>query len=63
MQDSKDMELKLAFEDCAVALQKYVICSLVAYDAMAGDLKYHQEFWDMVIVQRVPEITTETKTY
>ena len=54
-QDSKDLRLKEAFEDSPLALQKFRIRSLSAHDAMAGELKYHQECWNKHINQRLPE--------
>ena len=54
-QDSKDQRLKEAFEDSPLALQKFRIRSLSAHDAMAGELKYHQDCWNKHICQRLPE--------
>ena len=54
-QDSKDAELKLAFE----SLQIYNIRSQAAHDAMAGELKYHNDCWRNIIYKRVAEITID----
>ena len=53
--DTKDIQLKTAFHECPVALQDYKIRSLGAFDAMAGELKYHQSCWDKIIVNRQVE--------
>ena len=55
MQDSKDLELKRAFDECPVVLQIYKIRSLSAWDAMASELKYHKVCWNKHIVHRQPE--------
>ena len=55
-QDSKDIELKVAFNECPSSLDIYRIRSLRAHDAMAGDLKYHQICWNKIIIQRKVEV-------
>ena len=49
MQESKDNELKFAFEQCPKA-----------HGVMADELKYHQTCWNKIIVQRVPEVKHNT---
>ena len=54
-QDSRDLELKIALEESPVALQKFKIRSLSAFDAMAGELKYHLDCWNKHVNKRVAE--------
>ena len=55
MQDSKDIILKQAFNDCPVKLSVFKIHCEKALDARAGDLKYHSICWHQYITARVPE--------
>ena len=55
MQDSKDIILKQAFNDCPVKLSVFKIRCEKALDARAGDLKYHSICWHQYITARVPE--------
>ena len=60
MQESKENEFKLTFEQCPNSLQICMIRYLEAHDAMTGELKYHQTCWNTIIVQRVPEVKHTT---
>ena len=56
MQDSKDLELKTTFRECPLSLEVFKIRSLVAHDAMASELKYHQKCWIKIILNRIKEV-------
>ena len=56
MQDSMDIELKLAFEECPNDLEIFRIRWEGAFDAMAREIKYHRHCWNRYIRDRIPEI-------
>ena len=56
MQDSKDLELKTAFRECPSSLEVFKIRYLGAHSGMASELKYHQKYWNKIIVNRIPEV-------
>ena len=58
-QTSRDETLKEAFLECPVSLALYKIRSSHAYDAMAGDIKYHNSCWRTYIDKRIPEVQIE----
>ena len=60
MQESRDLELKTAFQESPLELQKFKIRSLSAFDAMAGELKYHLPCWNKHIPKRQPTGITQT---
>ena len=62
-QTSRDQVLKDAFHECPTSLALYSIRSSHAYDAMAGDIIYHNSCWRTVIDKRSPEVQTETSSH
>lgn len=58
-QNSRDETLKHAFFQCPTSLALYKIRSSHAFDAMAGDIKYHNSCWREIIDKRIPEINVE----
>ena len=55
-QTSQNQVLKEAFQECPTSLALYSIRSSPAYDARAGDIKYHNSCWRKIIDRRTPEI-------
>ena len=62
MQESKDLKLKRAFDECPFTLQRSKICSSSACDAMASELRYHQIWWNKYILRRQPEKSPVSQT-
>ena len=58
-QTSRDRALKDAFLECPTSLALYNIRSSHAYDAMAGDIKYHNSCWREIIDKRTPEVQVQ----
>ena len=62
VQDSRDVKLKEAFREYPASLSLYKIRTEHAFDAMAGDIKYHQSCWHTIIHKRVPEVKIPKKS-
>ena len=56
MQDSKDLELKTAFTECPSSLEAFKIRLSVANHALASELKYHQKFWNKIVMNCIPYV-------
>ena len=63
VQDSRDQKLKDAFHECPTSLSLYKIRTEHAFDAMAGDIKYHHSCWRDKIDHRVREVKISKPLY
>ena len=55
--------LKDAFLEFPTSIELYKICSSYDYDAMTGDIKYHNSCRPNVIDKRTPEIQVPSKSH